>query len=81
LLFRRRLGRAGSEQPVEVVVEPPAQLVPAKQQQALDRDQGVRGECRPDHEGYCPYKGEAAYYSITPGGKKTVDAVWTYEAP
>lgn len=36
---------------------------------------------RTDHETYCPYKGEAAYYSITAGGEKTVNAVWTYEAP
>ena len=36
---------------------------------------------RTDHETYCPYKGEAAYYSVTPGGEKTVNAVWTYEAP
>src|SRR2546426_8823740 len=36
---------------------------------------------RTDHETYCPYKGEAAYYSVTPGGEKAVNAVWTYEAP
>jgi uncharacterized protein (DUF427 family) len=36
---------------------------------------------RTDNKTYCPYKGEAAYYSITPGGDQTVNAVWTYEAP
>jgi uncharacterized protein (DUF427 family) len=36
---------------------------------------------RTDHETYCPFKGDAAYYSITPGGEKAVNAVWTYEAP
>ena len=30
---------------------------------------------------YCPYKGEAAYYSISGGGERSVDAIWTYEAP
>jgi uncharacterized protein (DUF427 family) len=30
---------------------------------------------------YCPYKGEAAYFSIPPGGERSVDAIWTYEAP
>ena len=30
---------------------------------------------------YCPYKGEAAYFSIPTGGTRSVDAVWTYEAP
>jgi uncharacterized protein (DUF427 family) len=36
---------------------------------------------RTDNESYCPYKGDAAYYSIIPGGEKTVNAVWTYEQP
>ena len=30
---------------------------------------------------YCPYKGEAAYFSIPVGGDRSVDAIWTYEAP
>lgn len=30
---------------------------------------------------YCPYKGEAAYFSIPGGGKRSTDAIWTYEAP
>ncbi len=30
---------------------------------------------------YCPYKGEAAYFSILAGGERSVDAIWTYEAP
>jgi uncharacterized protein (DUF427 family) len=29
---------------------------------------------------YCPYKGDASYYSITAGGGR-VDAVWSYRAP
>lgn len=36
---------------------------------------------RTDNETYCPYKGEANYFSILAGGEKTVNAVWTYEAP
>jgi uncharacterized protein (DUF427 family) len=36
---------------------------------------------RTEHSSYCPYKGEAAYYSITAGGAKSANAVWTYEAP
>jgi uncharacterized protein (DUF427 family) len=36
---------------------------------------------RTDNETYCPYKGDAAYYSITPGGERAINAVWTYEAP
>lgn len=34
-----------------------------------------------DHESYCPYKGEATYYSIPAGGERSVNAVWTYETP
>jgi uncharacterized protein (DUF427 family) len=30
---------------------------------------------------YCPYKGDATYYSIPIGGTKSEDSVWTYEEP
>lgn len=36
---------------------------------------------RTDHRTYCPYKGECAYYSIPVGAQRSVNAVWTYEAP
>ncbi|HWM81335.1 MAG TPA: DUF427 domain-containing protein [Pseudolabrys sp.] len=36
---------------------------------------------RTDHATYCPYKGECAYYSIPLGGSRSVNAVWSYEAP
>jgi uncharacterized protein (DUF427 family) len=36
---------------------------------------------RTDHQTYCPYKGDCAYYSIPAGGARSVNAVWTYEAP
>jgi uncharacterized protein (DUF427 family) len=36
---------------------------------------------RTDHATYCPYKGHCAYYSISSGGKRSANAVWTYEAP
>jgi uncharacterized protein (DUF427 family) len=36
---------------------------------------------RTDHATYCPYKGDCAYYSIPLGGERSVNAVWTYEAP
>ena len=36
---------------------------------------------RTDHATYCPYKGDCAYYSIPLGGARSVNAVWTYEAP
>jgi uncharacterized protein (DUF427 family) len=36
---------------------------------------------RSQHTTYCPYKGECNYYSIPAGGERSVNAVWTYEAP
>ena len=36
---------------------------------------------RTTHQTYCPYKGDCAYYSIPAGGQRSVNAVWTYEAP
>ena len=30
---------------------------------------------------YCPYKGEASYFSIPVGGERSTDAIWSYEAP
>jgi len=36
---------------------------------------------RSDHTTYCPYKGDANYYSIPAGGERSIDAVWTYETP
>ena len=34
---------------------------------------------RSETSSYCPYKGEAAYFSIEVGGDRRPDAVWTYE--
>ncbi|QND48780.1 DUF427 domain-containing protein [Rhizobium lusitanum] len=36
---------------------------------------------RTDHTTYCPYKGDCSYYSIPAGGKRSVNAIWTYENP
>jgi uncharacterized protein (DUF427 family) len=36
---------------------------------------------RTDHATYCPFKGDCAYYSVPIGGERSVNAVWTYEAP
>lgn len=36
---------------------------------------------RTDHQTYCPYKGDCSYYSIVPGGQRSVNAIWTYESP
>ncbi|GAA3436447.1 DUF427 domain-containing protein [Kutzneria kofuensis] len=36
---------------------------------------------RSEHETYCPYKGDASYYSIRAGETSADNAVWTYETP
>jgi uncharacterized protein (DUF427 family) len=36
---------------------------------------------RTQYSTYCPYKGDASYYSITAGGERSNNAVWTYEEP
>ena len=33
------------------------------------------------HETYCPFKGDASYYTIALPDRELVDAVWTYETP
>jgi len=53
---------------------PPVQYIPRKD---VDMSALVRSETT----SYCPYKGQASYFSIPSGGGRSVDAVWTYEAP
>ena len=36
---------------------------------------------RTDHSTYCPYKGDASYFSIPLAGERGVNAVWSYEHP
>lgn len=31
-----------------------------------------------EHKTYCPYKGEASYFSIRDGGERGINAVWSY---
>jgi uncharacterized protein (DUF427 family) len=33
------------------------------------------------HQSYCPYKGDASYYSLADGEQVAEDAVWTYLTP
>ena len=53
---------------------PPVQYIPRK-------DVDMAALVRSATTTYCPYKGEAAYFSIPAGGDRSVDAIWTYEAP
>jgi uncharacterized protein (DUF427 family) len=53
---------------------PPVQYIPRK-------DVDMKLLQRTDHSTYCPFKGDASYYSIPSGGEKSANAVWTYENP
>jgi len=53
---------------------PPVQYIPRKDVDLTQLE-------RTPHHSYCPFKGDASYYSISPGGGRSVNAVWTYEAP
>jgi len=45
------------------------------------RDVDMTALTRSEHTTYCPYKGEASYYSIPAGGDRSANAAWTYENP
>jgi uncharacterized protein (DUF427 family) len=53
---------------------PPVHYIPRE-------DADMKALERTAHTTYCPYKGEASYYSITAGGRTSLNAVWTYEKP
>src|SRR5690349_14479204 len=36
---------------------------------------------RTDRATYCPYKGDASYFSVPMGGERSIDAAWSYETP
>ncbi len=45
--------------------------------------QDVRFELleRTNHETFCPFKGEASYWTLRVGDRKEDNAVWSYEGP
>jgi uncharacterized protein (DUF427 family) len=45
------------------------------------RDVDMAALKRSEHTTYCPYKGDASYYSIPAGEGRSINAVWTYETP
>lgn len=59
---------------VQEAAYPPVQYIPRK-----DLDMSLLE--RTDHSTWCPYKGEASYFSIPAGGPRSVNAIWTYETP
>ena len=53
---------------------PPVQYIPR-------RDVDMAALMRSEHTTYCPYKGDASYYSISGRRGRSHNAVWTYEIP
>ena len=45
------------------------------------RDVDMAALARSERTTYCPYKGDASYYSIPAGEDRSLNAVWTYETP
>ena len=45
------------------------------------RDVDMAALTHSEHATYCPYKGDASYYSIPAGGGRSLNAAWTYETP
>jgi len=45
------------------------------------RDVRMDALVRTDHHTYCPYKGDASYFSISAAGRTIENAVWSYEHP
>ncbi len=53
---------------------PPVQYVPI--------DDVDRSALRPsDHETYCPYKGDASYFTVNTPEGELENVIWTYEQP
>jgi len=70
---RRRRGRDNARAPA-VRDQPAAALLPARED--------VRVELHPNsRRTYCPYKGQASYWSVDVGGRRREDLGWTYEQP
>src|ERR1700681_2787196 len=51
---------------------PPVHYIPR-------RDVDMAALERTQHSTYCPFKGNASYYSIPAAGERSVNAIWTYE--
>lgn len=70
----RRIASSREALTLKETVYPAVQYIPRK-------DVDMTQLQRTSHRTYCPYKGESVYYSIPAGGERSVNAVWTYEAP
>jgi uncharacterized protein (DUF427 family) len=74
LLGDRTLAATTSALTLQEASYPPVQYVPL-----ADVDPAVLEST--EHATYCPYKGDAGYYSLVVDGRRHENAVWTYAAP
>ena len=70
----RRIADTREALTLQEAAYPPVHYIPRKD---VDMSQLQRSS----HQTYCPYKGDCTYYSIPAGAERSVNAVWTYEAP
>ena len=70
----KRIANTREALTLKEAADPPVQYIPRE-------DVDMTQLQRTAHQTYCPYKGECAYYSIPAGGERSVNAVWSYEAP
>ncbi|MBW4332338.1 DUF427 domain-containing protein [Stakelama sp. CBK3Z-3] len=70
----RRIARTRSALILQEATYPPVYYIPRE-----DVDMSLLE--RSEHTSYCPYKGDASYYSIPALGETGQNSAWTYEAP
>ena len=70
----RRIADTRAALSLQEAAYPPVHYIPRKDVDMLQLE-------RTSQQTYCPYKGDCSYYSIPAGTSRSVNAVWTYEAP
>src|ERR1700704_2499048 len=70
----RRIADTREARTLQEAAYPAVHYIPRKDVDMLQLE-------RTSHQTYCPYKGDCSYYSIPAGGERSVNAVWSYEAP
>ena len=73
----------GPDHPISIDANPSRVVVRVGGKVIADtrNDVDMAALTRSEHTTYCPYKGDASYYSIPAGGDRSRNAVWTYEMP
>jgi uncharacterized protein (DUF427 family) len=70
----RVIADTGNALTLREVAYPPVQYIPGEDVDFSQLEQT-------NHATYCPYKGDCTYYTVPTGGKKSVNAMWSYKDP